>query len=164
MPWEPQARHEMQRWELEHHIRHMWRTTTCIFLHFLSLIYSRKVSENLSSILKQSLIPSNVCVIIGTWLIGHSIIPRLDNYCDINLWNTIKCAFHLAAQMDWLLFNRSSKAFVKNDDLVRCTLWKLYWFITLVIFWKAEWEFSSLKSLKNRLTCYSWINMADYVT
>ena len=111
-----------------------------------------------------SLIPSNVCVIIGTWLIGHSIIPRLDNYCDINLWNTIKCTFHLAAQMDWLLFNRSSKAFVKNDDLVRCTLWKLYWFITLVIFWKVEWEFSSLKSLKNRLTCYSWINMADYVT
>ena len=29
----------------------------------------------------------------------------------------MKCAYHLAARVDWLLFNRSSKAFVKNTEL-----------------------------------------------
>ena len=33
----------------------------------------------------------------------------------------------------WLLFNRSSKTFVKNSDPVRRTLWKFYWFIALIV-------------------------------
>ena len=52
-----------------------------IFVFFVFdfiLCGARKDSENLTFILKQSLILSNVCVIIGTRPIGDSITPRLD--------------------------------------------------------------------------------------
>ena len=51
-----------------------------IFAFFIfDLFYeARKASENLSFILKQSLILSNDCVIIKTRPIGDSVTPRLD--------------------------------------------------------------------------------------
>ena len=55
----------------------MSRATTCIFFA-LFLFDARKDSENLTFILKQSLILLNVCVIIGTRPIGDSTTPRLD--------------------------------------------------------------------------------------
>ena len=73
--------------------------------------------------------------------------------CDI--WNTIKCAFHLATHMDWLLFNRSSKASVKNTDPYRRTLWKFYWFIALVICGLESGVFFFFVSEKCRLTRHS---------
>ena len=52
--------------------------------------------------------------------------------------------------------NRSSKVFVKNADPVRCTLWKFYWFITLVVCClKSGVGFSSLKIVNNRLARHS---------
>ena len=53
--------------------------------------------------------------------------------------------------MVWLLFNQSSKAFVKNADPVhvRYTLWKFYWFIALVI---CCLKSGVLKNVNNRLT------------
>ena len=57
----------------------------------------------------------------------------------------------------WLhtLFNRSSKAFVKNADPVRRTLWKFYWFIALVICCLKSGVGVFRLSLNNRLTRHS---------
>ena len=43
-------------------------------------------------------------------------------YASVRYLEHDRVAFHLAARMDRLLFNRSSKAFVKNADPVRRTL------------------------------------------
>ena len=51
-----------------------------IFAFFVFDLFcdTRKASENISFILKQSLILSNVCIIIVTRPIGDSIKTRLD--------------------------------------------------------------------------------------
>ena len=59
---------------------HVSRGTTyifCILCLYIILCDTRKVSENLTFILEQSLILSSVCVIIVTRPIGDSITPRL---------------------------------------------------------------------------------------
>ena len=78
----------------------------------------------------------------------------MQNMLISDIRNRIKCAFNLAVHRKWLVFNRSSKAFVKNADPVRCTMY--YWFIALVICClKSGVVFSSLKSVNNRLTLHS---------
>ena len=74
-----------------------------------------------------------------------------------NIWNTTKCAyFHLAARVDWLLFNRSSEAFVKNAGPIRLTLWKilLIYRFSRMLFEKRT-GFFRLLSVNNRLTRHS---------
>ena len=59
---------------------HVSKATTyifCILCLNIILCGTRKVSENLTFILEQSLILSSVCVIIVTRPIGDSITPRL---------------------------------------------------------------------------------------
>ena len=66
MPWEPEARHEMQRWELERHITRV-RRTTCLFLLSLSFIYPMWCKRSVRKSVLLSFwnkVLSNVCVII----------------------------------------------------------------------------------------------------
>ena len=61
---------------------------------------------------------------VYTYLYLAMLNSVAQNMLMSDIWNRIKCAFHLAARRKWLLFNRSSKAFIKNADPVRRTLWK----------------------------------------
>ena len=81
----------------------------------------------------------------ATKVIAHTV-PRCNIYLIFSqLSNSVQCSnvrylehdqvciFLSGRAMDWSLFNRSSKAFVKNTDPVRRTSWKFCWFIALVI-------------------------------
>ena len=79
----------------------------------------------------------------ATKVIAHTV-PRCNIYLIFSQpSNSVQCSNVRYLEHDQvcifssgrviLLFNRSSKAFVKNTDPVRRTLWKFYWFIALVI-------------------------------
>ena len=100
MPWQPEARHETKRWELERQTRDKTKNMNMFALFVSSsfpgpfpdqgpgnedvfvfdLFYVRQ--EKRQKILLpfwNSLILFNVCVIIGTRRIGHSITRRFNN-------------------------------------------------------------------------------------
>ena len=96
----------------------MSRATRCIFLHSLSLIYSMWCKK---SVRKSYFSFWNKVLFCRMFVL---LLERV---------RSVIRSEHSAGRACGLLFNRSSKAFVKNADPVRRTLWKLYWFIALVI-------------------------------